>query len=115
LIDEDRSLADLLSHNDFHTIRRMSSVEAREWFDLGDDPNESALTELVDEPVRRTRARQVRRGRCCCSTRRSVSVTAPPAPSSISSSGLTSRCRACCCRSPIRRGATLRPMRNPIS
>ena len=49
--------ADLLRHDDYQTITRMSSAETRAWFDRGADPNEFALTELVEELARRTRIR----------------------------------------------------------
>ena len=49
--------ADLLRHDDYQTITRMSSAETRAWFDRGADPNEFALTELVEELTRRTRIR----------------------------------------------------------
>jgi hypothetical protein len=52
---QDYPKADLLRHDDYQTITRMSSAETRAWFDRGADPNEFALTELVDELARRAR------------------------------------------------------------
>ena len=54
---QDYPTADLLRHDDYQTITRMSSAETRAWFDRGADPNEFALTELVEELTRRTRIR----------------------------------------------------------
>jgi hypothetical protein len=54
---QDYPKADLLRHDDYQTITRMSSAETRAWFDRGADPNEFALTELVEELTRRTRIR----------------------------------------------------------
>jgi hypothetical protein len=54
---QDYPKADLLRHDDYQTITRMSSAETRAWFDRGADPNEFALTELVEELARRTRIR----------------------------------------------------------
>jgi hypothetical protein len=52
---QDYPKADLLRHDDYQTITQMSSAETRAWFDRGADPNEFALTELVDELTRRAR------------------------------------------------------------
>jgi uridine kinase len=49
--------ADILRDDDFHAVTRMPSAEIREWFERGADPNEFALSELVDELARRTQIR----------------------------------------------------------